>query len=261
MDFLTNGLNAIGETSPTDIFVVGFPRSGHTWFQNLIAGVVFGVDPEIAHDSLIQDLVPDIHYKHFFKRYGQVAFFKSHALPRKEYRRVVYLLRDGRDAMVSYWHFVTALQGKVDFLRFVIGEALSPCHWHEHVERWLANPYQADILVVRYENLHSAPVDELQRFCAFVGVERDVAHLEHVVNKAAFAKAKKKEQTQGWENPAWPREHAFSCEVGSRDEMPPRCWRRSEKAGATLKADILTHSRLCPATYCNARRCCQDTRG
>ena len=50
-----NGLQPISETSPADIFVCGYPRSGHTWFQNLLAGVVFGVDPEFAHDSLIQD--------------------------------------------------------------------------------------------------------------------------------------------------------------------------------------------------------------
>src|SRR5437762_10919798 len=113
MDFLMNGLKPIEEAAPTDIFVVGFPRSGHTWFQNLIAGVVFGVDPEFAHDSLIQDLVPDVHYKHVFKRHGPTAYFKSHALPMKEYRRVVYLLRDGRDAMVSYWHFLSALSQKL----------------------------------------------------------------------------------------------------------------------------------------------------
>jgi hypothetical protein len=235
---MENGLIPINETAPTDVFVVGFPRSGHTWFQNLLAGVVFGVDPEFAHDSLIQDLVPDVHYKRYFKRYGPSAYFKSHALPSREYRRVIYLLRDGRDAMVSYWHFLSALQGPIDFHKLVEGEGLSPCHWHEHVERWLANPFQAEILVVRYEKLKAAPVEELQRFCAFAGIEREVAHLEHVVSNASFAKAKHKEQTQGWENPAWPREHAFirRGEVGSwRDEMPPDVLAAFvKKAGATL---------------------------
>src|SRR5262245_51355827 len=131
---MENGLKPISEFAPTDIFVCGFPRSGHTWFQNLLAGVVFGVDPEFAHDSLIQDLVPDVHYKRCYKLYGNRAYFKSHSLPHKNYRRVVYLLRDGRDAMVSYWHFLTALRGKVDFLRLVEGDGLAPCHWHEHVE-------------------------------------------------------------------------------------------------------------------------------
>ena len=137
-----NGMRPISDIQPQDIIVCGFPRSGHTWFQNLLAGVVFGIDPELAHDSLIQDLVPDVHYKRCYKRYGPTAYFKSHALPQKEYRRVVYLLRDGRDVMVSYYHFLSALQGHVDFVKLVQTE-----RWHEHVEHWHANPQGADMLV------------------------------------------------------------------------------------------------------------------
>ena len=44
----------------------------------------------------------------------------SHALPRKEFRKVVYLLRDGRDAMVSYRHYRSLIDGvEYDFLKFV----------------------------------------------------------------------------------------------------------------------------------------------
>lgn len=233
-----NGLLPIQQTAPSDIFIVGYPRSGHTWFQSLVAGAVFGVDPEYAHDSLIQDLVPDVEYKQFFKRYGPVGYFKSHRLPRPEYRRVVYLLRDGRDAMVSYWHFLTALRGPIDFLRLVQGEGLAPCHWHEHVEQWTANPHKAEIMIVRYEELKADPVSVLARFCAFAQLERARVHLERVVEQATFSKARIKEQQQGWDNTAWPSEHAFirRGEVGShRDEMPPDVLAAFlQKAGPTL---------------------------
>jgi len=233
-----NGLRPIGDSEATDIHICGFPRSGHTWFQSLVAGVVFGVDPEFAHDSLIQDLVPDVNYKAFYKRYGPTAYFKSHDLPRPERRRVVYLLRDGRDAIVSYYHFLTALKGPIDFLRFVQGEDLLPCPWHKHVERWTANPFQADLLVVRYEDLQASTIRELQRFCEFAGLIRDDAHLERVAQKTSFDKAQKKEKKQGWDNAAWPREHAFirRGKVGSfRDEMPPAVLAEFLKeAGPTL---------------------------
>jgi hypothetical protein len=219
-----NGLLPIGDTQPGDIFVCSYPRSGITWFQNLLAGVVHGVDPEFAHDSLIQDLVPDVHYKQFYKRYGPTGYFKSHALPQSGYRRVVYLLRDGRDVMVSYHHFLTALQGPLDFQRLVQGEGLMPCHWHEHVEQWSANPHGAALIVIKYEDLQAHPVRELQRFCDFAGVRRDEAHLAHIAKKASFPIARVKEQQQGWDNTNWPREHAFvrRGQVGSyKDEMPP----------------------------------------
>jgi hypothetical protein len=214
-----NSLRPISEILPQDIIICGFPRSGHTWFQNLVAGVVFGMDPELAHDSLIQDLVPDVHYKRFYKRYGPTAYFKSHALPQKEYRRVVYLLRDGRDVMVSYYQFLSALQERVDFVKLVQTE-----RWHEHVERWHANPHGADVLVVRYEDLQASPVEQLRRFCAFAALQRDDAYLERIASQAVFAKAQAKERTQGWDNQAWPRDQPFirRGKVGSwRDEMPP----------------------------------------
>jgi hypothetical protein len=60
-----NGLWPIHDTAPSDIFVCAYPRSGNTWFQNLVAGVAHGVDPEFAHDSLIQDLVPGVNCSRF----------------------------------------------------------------------------------------------------------------------------------------------------------------------------------------------------
>ena len=218
-----NQLLPIHDTAEQDIFLCGYPRSGHTWFQYLVAGVAFGVNPEIAQDSLVQDLVPDVAYKTHYKRYGPVAFFKSHALPMTKYRRVVVLLRHGCDVMSSYYHFLTALRGHVDFLGLVQGKGLSPCHWHEHVDRWQANPHGAEILIVRYEDLKADTVRELRRFCAFAGLSRDDALLRHVAGQAEFAKAQARERRLGWDNKAWPREHAFirRGEVGSfRDEMP-----------------------------------------
>ncbi len=233
-----NGLRPIQDYEPTDIFVCAYPRSGNTWFQNLLAGVVHGVDPRFAHDSLIQDLVPDVHYKSFYKRYGPTAYFKSHALPQKGYRRVVYLLRDGRDVMVSYYHFLMALQVRTDFARLVQGQGLSPCQWHEHVERWAGNPYGAEMIVIKYEDLQTSAVRELQRFCAFAGLERTDADLERIAKQASFEIAQAKEKEQGWDNKNWPSDHAFvrRGEVGSyRDEMPAEVLAAFvERAGATL---------------------------
>ena len=31
-----------------DIFIVGYPKSGNTWFQNLVVGAVYGMDPRRA---------------------------------------------------------------------------------------------------------------------------------------------------------------------------------------------------------------------
>lgn len=93
------------ELRPTDVMVVGFPKSAHTWMSSLIVSLKYGIDPRIADDNLILDLVPDLHQQRWHKRYGDSMCFKSHMMPRRDFKRVIYLIRDGRDVMVSYYHF------------------------------------------------------------------------------------------------------------------------------------------------------------
>jgi len=221
----TLNLVPITEFSAEDVLVVGYPKSGNTWFQNLVAGVIYGVDPEYAPDTLIQELQPDVHYKRYYKRFRTSMFFKSHYLPKPEYKRVVYLLRDGRDVMVSYYHHNRALMGDdFDFFAMVRdGVGLFPCKWHEHVEAWLANPYGADMILIKYEDLQTNPVEALQRFCEFVDESRDMEFLRRVAIKASFNKMREKEVRYGWDDPQWPREKPFvrRGRVGSyKDEMP-----------------------------------------
>src|SRR5579862_9101604 len=109
-------LQSITDFDPKDIFVVAYPKSGVTWMQYLLAGLIFGIDARHAHDSLVQDLVPDVHQRTFYRRHMTPTFFKTHHLPQPEYRRVIYLVRDGRDVMVSYFHFLAATGQPRDLL-------------------------------------------------------------------------------------------------------------------------------------------------
>lgn len=225
-----------------DVFIVGYPKSGNTWFQNLVAGVIYGIDPEYAPYSLVSDLIPG-HRKRYYRRYRTPMFFKSHYLPRPEYKRVVYLLRDGRDVMVSCFHHLRAVRGKeIDFLKVVQGEErIFPYEtWHEHIERWFSNPYDAEMLVIKYEDLKKDPVNELQRFCIFVDVEREASFLEKIAQKASFEKMRHKETLYGIDNPNWSKDQHFirRGQVGSyKSEMAPEILEMFlHEAGDTLKS-------------------------
>jgi hypothetical protein len=215
----------ITQTEPADVFIVAYPKSGSTWFQSLIAGVIYGLDPGQAPDRLTQDLVPDVHYKSCYKRYRTPMFFKSHHLPQPSYRRVVYLVRDGRDVLVSFRHHLEALERRtVSFTEVISGGARFACAWHEHVLKWTANPFDAEMLVIRYEDLLDNAVRELGRFCAFVDEPRDAAELARVAERASFPAMQRRERRFGWDNVAWPKDRPFVRRgiAGShRDEMPP----------------------------------------
>jgi len=183
----------ITDYKPNDVFIVGYPKSGNTWMQSLITSLVFGVNPTMMPLALSQELVPDINTKNYYKRYSTDAFFKSHDLPQQGFQRVVYLVRDGRDAMLSFYHMQqllgindsleAMLRGKVD---------IYPSSWQDHILAWHKNPYQANKLVIRYEDLLLDTAKELQRLCAFLEIERTAAWIEQVVEGNSFAKMKAK---------------------------------------------------------------------
>jgi hypothetical protein len=154
----------------------------------------------------------------------------------------VYLLRDGRDVMVSNLHFRANLEGRnFDLLRMVRdGEGLYPCRWHEHVDAWMVNPYGTDLLIIRYEDLLTDCLQELRRFCAFMGEDRDDEFLERVVQNASVDNMRKNEQQFGWSHrPTWPADKSFirRAQSGSyRDEMPLEIQALfEEQAGKTLR--------------------------
>jgi hypothetical protein len=215
----------MGEFVAEDVFIVGYPKSGNTWFQDLVTMVIYGVPPSLSPPLLAQTLVPDVHARPFFQRYATPMFFKSHHLPRPEYRRVVYLMRDGRDAMVSLYHHFCAFRESVDFMKMALDETqLHHGAWHKHVNAWLANPFQAEMVVIKYEDLKNDPVTELERFCAFVGVKRDRALLELAASETVFDKMQSREMRLGEGDLEWPKNRLFRRRgvIGSyKDEMPP----------------------------------------
>lgn len=201
------GYSFIGNFDPNDVFVVGYPKSGNTWFQGIIASVLYGVMPEFTPRLVTSAIIPDVQYSSLYQRHSSPMFFKSHLLPQSNYRRVVYLLRDGRDTMVSYYHYIKALgNADVDLMQLVRApEKFAGCKWHEHVEAWRLNPFGADILTIKYEELKSDLKGQIKRFCDFVGIRRDSAHLDRIIPDLAFAKFKIQEELDpGLGNPLWP---------------------------------------------------------
>ncbi len=188
----------ISYTLPEDIFIIGFPKSGHTWLQYVCAGLQFGIDAQYMNDKLAQEFCPDVYYKKFYKRYDKFTFFKSHDLPKKYHRRVIYVVRDGRDAMVSYWHMNRNLGIKTELSDMIKKDKyVFPAPWHAHIQAWLANPFQAEILFIRYEDLSENPLREIQKIAQFAGLERDEAQIMRVIEGTKFENLQKKEKEHG----------------------------------------------------------------
>lgn len=217
-------LKIVGTHDPQDVFVLGYPKSGHTWVQNLLACVRFGCDGRETPDAVVQHLIPDVQFLQYYVPFASPMFFKSHHLPRPDYRKVIYLLRDGRDVMASYRYFLGSVNA-VEIGSYRELRRLSDVAWHEHVEAWLKNPYEAEMLVVRYEDLLRDGARELRRMCRFAGVDASDERIHAAVESCSFENLRHKEAAYGLLTKRWPRgKHFFRRGVvGSyRDELDER---------------------------------------
>jgi len=218
------GMHPIRRTSPDDLFVVGYPKSGNTWMQNLLAAAYFGIDPALTPDAIVQDLVPDVHHRRAYRRYADRMIFKSHALPWPEARSVIYLTRDPRDLLVSFSHHCAALGEKPIDAAAVAGSGHPrlPGTWKTHVAAWRENPYGASVLWLSYERLKADPFASLERVASFSQCSFDADRLRWACERSQLDRMRAKESRWGFEG--WPREARFvrRGEVGShRDELPP----------------------------------------
>ena len=87
---------------PDDTFIVSYPKSGNTWMRFLIGNYLTGNECSFENCHLI---TPDIHMNpEQCEKIDRPRFIKSHAPFLPQYPKVVYIVRDVRDVVVSYYH-------------------------------------------------------------------------------------------------------------------------------------------------------------
>ncbi len=100
----------------------------------------------------------------------EIHFVKTHELPSEDGVPAVYLVRDGRDALVSYAHFALATEqqsgrGCPDaYLRVLHSMVTTNDYfggWGPHALAWAQR--QTDTVLVRYEDLIRRPVAVVQQ--------------------------------------------------------------------------------------------------
>jgi len=191
---------------PDDIFISSYPRSGTTWMQYILHLLL---RPEQGFEHISQ-VVP------WFERSLAVGtltaadlealpsprVYKSHLpyrwLPRGA--RYIYVVRDGRDVAVSYYHFYRShLRYDGDFDRFYrrfLRGRVQYRSWFKHVAAWeAAGRDDPRVLILRYEELRARPDEALDSLVAFLdlpllpGRRRD-----EVLERSSFEQMKRDER-------------------------------------------------------------------
>lgn len=97
-------------------------------------------------------------------------FVKTHCAPRDS-GKTIYVVRDGRAALVSYFHFLRDLRGKNDLtLRKVIHGDTFWGSWSAHLDKWQPQERPATLLL-RYEDLRNRAEECIAAVADFAGLE------------------------------------------------------------------------------------------
>jgi hypothetical protein len=189
---------------PDDIFLVSFPKSGNTWTRFLLANLRFPDQP--ATWANIDRLIPDPTgtAKRDFVRMPRPRIIKSHECFDPRYPRVVYIVRDPRDVVVSQYHYHRKIRKIEDdspiekfVTRFLAGETCPHGSWGQNIGTWLftseGNPR---FLLLRYEDLVKDTARELAKVVAFLHLAASPEQIAQAVERSSADNMRKLEQAQ-----------------------------------------------------------------
>jgi hypothetical protein len=184
---------------PNDAFIASYPRSGNTWlrfvlFEILVSGN--GGFDEVNH------IIPEVglHKPAYFLLPGEGRLIKTHEPYQKEYRKAIYLVRDGRDVVLSEFAYQKALGWIPDdfdlFLqRFLRGEVNPFTPWHEHVPGFLDSPLAVspNFLLVKFEEMRRNTEQTVSQVLDFLGVMVDPQVVREAIANNTVQKMQEKE--------------------------------------------------------------------
>jgi hypothetical protein len=189
-----------------DTFVVSYPRSGNTWTRFLIANLVHpGAEVTFAN---IERLIPDTasQSNRVLKRTPSPRIIKTHQYFDHRYPRVIYIVRDPRDVVLSYYDFqrkYRQIQDEYpidryveDFVRGRI-DSRDWGTWGENVASWIATRgCSPNFLLLRYEDMIANTPRELARIANFLNVNVSEGRLLEITERSSADRMRTLEQHQ-----------------------------------------------------------------
>jgi hypothetical protein len=182
-----------------DVFFASYPRSGSTWSRFTLFEIL--TREEATFDS-VNRVLRGVGTHSLGARIlpGGGRLIATHESYRGEYRKAVYLVRDGRDVMLSEYAYLKALGrfgGDLDqFIgAFLRGRVNGFGSWSSHVASWLNSPIAgtSNMLLVRYEDLRNNPVEVFASIVKFLGLDADLQVVRQAIRKNSLAQMRAKE--------------------------------------------------------------------
>src|SRR5947209_9405031 len=145
-----------------NVWIASYPRSGNTLLR-LILAECFELGTKSKYPESSEAVLA------FFGGHlaGERYLTKTHDPPEDD-NPAIYLIRDGRATIVSYYHYCRDYGLPVS-MENVIRGTVGFGSWSGHYDAW--NPFKRpQTIVVRYEELAKNMEAPLERIAAFLGI-------------------------------------------------------------------------------------------
>lgn len=218
---------------PDDTWLVSYPRSGNTWMRFLIGNLRAPEAPTTFTN--VEARVPDI-YKNSdraMQACPRPRVLKSHEPYDPTLGRVIYIVRDPRAVLVSFYHYArrvrtidddTPLEAYAE--RFLAGQVAFGA-WDVHVRGWReARMDDPNFLCLRYEALLEDGVAGAEQLATFLNVAVEPAQVACAVARSSGTNMQQLERETGQ---AWAKRQGARADVpfvrtasadAWRDELP-----------------------------------------
>ena len=239
---------------PDDTFLVSYPRSGNTWTRFLIANLVHP-DKNVSFLN-IERLIPDTSSQsnRAMRRTPRPRLIKIHEYFDHRCRKVIYIVRDPRDVVLSYYDFQRKYRHYEDKypLEKYVGDfvegrlnSIGWGTWGENVASWLYTRGKTKgFLLMRYEDMMENPARELTRVSEFLGIPPDPARIADAVAKSSADKMREMEKRESgqWVATKNHRQDIPFVRVakagGWKEKLPPACVAQIESAWGHIMTDL-----------------------
>ncbi len=187
-----------------DAYIAAFPRSGSTWLRTILVNIL---EPEAqGNPDVFNARIPAVSIRNasIINRLSSPRLIMTHSCWRPSMNKVVYLVRDGRDAFISSYHYHVTREGQdmtlEDYYQLYRREIYGRT-WQRHTESFLLKGQQVlggNLLSLRFDDLKLDTLHSIRGVCAFLNIDADDASIEHAISYASLENAKKIErQRQG----------------------------------------------------------------
>lgn len=187
-----------------DLYVVSFPKSGSTWMNFLMANIHLKMsnDDRSVNFYNIHNFIPDIHFCRQIRSlplsFPGFRVMKSHSVYNPSYKNTIYIVRDPRDVLVSYYHFLLGVGNFAgDIKQLIYSPHYGIRAWEKHVRSWAESPVNIRIAFIRYEDLKSKPLDTLKRVYGLFGYDLAPSILKEAIKLSSFKRMKALEEDYG----------------------------------------------------------------